>query len=311
MTTGRASEPAGAPTSDLDVATVAYARRFERLFAYVDEHLEGDLSIDVLSKVAGVSRFHLQRQFSRLFQLSLHQYVQFVRFRRATFQLAFRPNRILDVALDAGYSSHEAFTRAFEKAIGQVPSEFRGAPNWDAWFRAQDRLRTIRACRPATLCADDVRVENVSGMRLAVMEHRGDPRLLPETLRRFIAWRRRDGVSPTCATYNLVYDDPDVVAARDFRFDICVAVERLSREAERVGVREKFIPPGRCAVFRHVGSEDALWRKVGDLYAAWLPASGEEAGDLPLFLRRVRFFPDVPERDAATDVFLPLREPAR
>jgi DNA gyrase inhibitor GyrI len=43
------------------------------------------------------------------------------------------------------------------------------------------------------------------------------------------------------------------------------------------------------------------------LYATWLPASGEELRDFPLYLQRVRFFPDVPEHEAIVDVFLPLR----
>ena len=43
------------------------------------------------------------------------------------------------------------------------------------------------------------------------------------------------------------------------------------------------------------------------LYGRWLPASGEEARDFPLYAQRVRFFPDVPEHEAVTDVFLPLK----
>jgi AraC family transcriptional regulator len=42
------------------------------------------------------------------------------------------------------------------------------------------------------------------------------------------------------------------------------------------------------------------------LYATWLPASGQEPREFPLYLQRIRFFPDVPEHEAVTDVFLPL-----
>jgi AraC family transcriptional regulator len=73
------------------------------------------------------------------------------------------------------------------------------------------------------------------------------------------------------------------------------------------GVVSKTIPGGRCAVLRHVGSDDNLAATVRYLYAEWLPQSGEEPRDFPLFLQRVRFFPDVPEHEAATDVFLPLK----
>jgi AraC family transcriptional regulator len=43
------------------------------------------------------------------------------------------------------------------------------------------------------------------------------------------------------------------------------------------------------------------------LYAEWLPNSGEELRDYPLYFQRIRFFPDVPEHEAVTDIFLPLR----
>jgi AraC family transcriptional regulator len=67
------------------------------------------------------------------------------------------------------------------------------------------------------------------------------------------------------------------------------------------------IPGGRCAVLRHVGSDDTLPVSVRYLYKEWLPNSDEEPRDFPLYFERVRFFPDVPEHEAITDVFLPLK----
>ena len=43
------------------------------------------------------------------------------------------------------------------------------------------------------------------------------------------------------------------------------------------------------------------------LYAHWLPTSGEELRDFPLFMQRVKFFPDVPDGEAETDIYLPLK----
>lgn len=43
------------------------------------------------------------------------------------------------------------------------------------------------------------------------------------------------------------------------------------------------------------------------LYASWLPGSGEELRDFPLFMQRLTFFPDVPDNEAITDIYLPLR----
>jgi len=94
-----------------------------------------------------------------------------------------------------------------------------------------------------------------------------------------------------------------------FRMDICAAtpgpVAPIAPNA--AGVTAKTIAGGRYAVLRHVGSNDTLDQTVAHLYAEWLPASGEEPRDVPLVFQRVRFYPDVPEHEAVTDVLLPLR----
>jgi AraC family transcriptional regulator len=287
-------------------AAEAYGRRFQRVLEYIDEHIDDDLTVEILSKVAALSRFHFHRQFSHLFGVGVHKYVQLVRFRRASYELAFRDHRIIDIALASGYESHEAFSRAFKKAVGQAPSAFREQPDWGPWLAAQERLRAIRTRTARALRTDDVRVESFPTTRVAALEHRGDAKLLFDTLRRFIEWRRGSGLSPrTSATFNLVYDDPADVAPADFRFDLCAATDRAI-EDNPFGVVEKTIPGGRCAILRHVGPEEMLWQDVAALYSVWLPVSGEALREFPLFLRRVRFFPDVPERDAVTDIILPL-----
>lgn len=73
------------------------------------------------------------------------------------------------------------------------------------------------------------------------------------------------------------------------------------------GVVAKVIPAGRCAKLRHIGSDETLDAAIRFLYAQWLPQSGEELRDFPLFVERCTFFPDVPEHQAVVDIYLPLR----
>lgn len=70
---------------------------------------------------------------------------------------------------------------------------------------------------------------------------------------------------------------------------------------------EGVIEGGRCSVLRHTGTDGGLAAAVRWLYADWLPRSGEVLRDFPLYLQRLKFFPDVPEHAAVTDIFLPLR----
>src|SRR4029079_16610732 len=114
------------------------------------------------------------------------------------------------------------------------------------------------------------------------------------------------GIAKASAVFNILYDDPHTTPPEDFRLGICVATDRnVVPNDARILVRT--IPGGRHAVLRHVGTEDSLGAALVYLYATWLPQSGEEPRDSPLYCQRVRFFPDVPEHEAVTDIFLPLK----
>ncbi len=60
-------------------------------------------------------------------------------------------------------------------------------------------------------------------------------------------------------------------------------------------------------MLRVAGHSDTLESAALHLYRDWLPGSGEEARDFPLYCQRLTFFPEVAEGEAITDLFLPLR----
>lgn len=160
----------------------------------------------------------------------------------------------------------------------------------------------MRSAKPA----EQVKIINFNDTKVAVFEHRGDPRLVGNSVRSFIEWRKQNHLPPRIsATFNILYDNPADVAPENYRFDICAATDKGVGD-NQFGVVGKIIPGGRCAVLRHIGSDDTLGETVSYLYSEWLPQSGETPRDFPLYLQRIRFFPDVPECEAITDVFLPL-----
>ncbi|HEU4781495.1 MAG TPA: AraC family transcriptional regulator [Steroidobacteraceae bacterium] len=285
-----------------------YQERFGRVLAHIEMYSEIALSIDDLSSIASFSRHHFHRQFSGFLGLSAYRYVQFIRMRRASWRLAFRfEQSVNDIALATGYEGPEAFSRAFRQYSGQSPSEFRTAPNWAEWHSRFRPFMQLRQTNMSTITTPDpVRVTTFSATRVALLEHRGSVVRLGDSIRKFIEWRRTNKLPPQIsATFNIVHNDPDEVPPEDFRFDLCAATDR-EIAANESGVREFVIPSGRCALLRHRGSDDQLGRSIMHLYASWLPGSGEELRDFPLFMQRVKFFPDVPDAEAETDIYLPL-----
>lgn len=102
-----------------------------------------------------------------------------------------------------------------------------------------------------------------------------------------------------------MYAPPDPAAPESYRIDLCAAVER-EPDSDRSGILFRVIPAGRCAVLRHTGTDETLGESIRSLMSRWFPGSGERRRDFPLFLQRVRFFPEVPEGESEVDIFLPL-----
>lgn len=286
-----------------------YHDRMHRVLVFIDDHLEEPLSVEVLSDVAAFSKHHFQRQFSSLFGISVGRYMQLARLKRASYKLAFRDGcSVLEIALDSGYEGPEAFSRAFRRHFDQSPTGFRREPHWKPWFAANAPLNQARSKTMPTTYADaDVRLVDFPQTAIALLSHRGDPALIGDTIRRFITWRKTAGLTPkVSATFNIFHPDPQDPWAELDQVDICAATDRGVAPND-IGVVMGVIPAGRCAVLRQVGGSDDLRATTTWLYGDWLVRSGHEPRDFPMFAQRISFFPDVPEQDAVTDVFLPIR----
>lgn len=271
-----------------------------RALAFLEAHVDEDLDGARLCAVAGLSRFHFHRAFARAFGVGVRPYLELVRLRRAAFRLAFRPHEpIVAIALDSGFASHEAFGRAFKRVIGQTPSEFRRAPDWDTWTA---RARPLAQVRLRHLCPGprpaEVRIAQRPVTRVVGLHHHPEAGPLLAAVRRFIDWRRRERLSPrTSPTFNVVD------CARP-GLSFCVGTDRpVALEPDMFVGR---LPGGRCAVLRHVGNDVALEARARWLVVDWLPAAGHVLRGEALVLQRISLFPDVAERAAVTDVIVPL-----
>src|SRR6202140_5312184 len=98
---------------------------------YIESHLADELTLDEIAGVAGISRFHMVRAFAAATGLSVMRYVRVRRLSEAARALAAGAPDILDVALDADYGSHEAFTRAFRDHFGVTPEAVRSSTRLD------------------------------------------------------------------------------------------------------------------------------------------------------------------------------------
>lgn len=286
-----------------DSRTSAYADRFGRVFDYIDRHLDEELSVERLSRVANFSKFHFHRQFSEYAGISVTRYVLLMRMKRASYRLVFNVDaRIIDIALEAGFDSPEAFARAFKNAFGQTPSQFRRHPAWQPWSERYPLPKRKRIRKM------EVKIVEFEQTPVAALEHRGPMELVNDSALIFIEWRKASGLSPVQGnrTFGIAYDNPETTEPQRFRFDICGEISAAIPENAQ-GVVNKVIPGGRCAVVRHLGAHDRLGESIYPLYRDWLPRSGEELRDFPLFFHYLNLMPETPEHALVTDIYLPLK----
>lgn len=286
----------------------SYQARFNQVIEYIESNLDSALDIDELCNKACLSKFHFHRQCSAYFNMSVMSLVRLLKLKRAAYELAYRSDiKIIDIALANGYESHEAFSRSFKKIFSQSPSDFRKLPDWAAWQIHYQPVIQLRLNSMSETQEFDVKIIDVPALQLATLEHRGSPHLLGQTIAKFIEWRKANKMPPSKhRTFNLVYDDPNTTAPEDYRFDVCCEVHEPVAE-NTLGIVTKSLAAGKCAVIRYVGSDDGFEVPVKYLYTEWLEKSGYELRDSPLFFERVSFFPEVPENQMVTDIYLPLK----
>ncbi len=287
-----------------DDKTTVYAKRFNRVFDYIEQNLDDTLLLERLSEVAHFSPFHFHRQFTGYCGIPVGRYVQLMRLKRASYRLAFNPlEKIIDIALDAGFQNPESFSRAFRHVFGVTPSQFRKKPAWVDWHQ---RIPEQKQIRKHTM---KVKIIDFPETRVATLTHQGQHERLNETAARFIEWRKTTGLSPVAIsqTYGIAPHDPATTKAEDFRFHFSGSVTAPVDESNPFGVINGAIPAGRCAMIRHNGSHDALGEIARSLYRDWLPASGEELRDFPLYFQYFNFVHEVPAHELVTDIYLPLK----
>ena len=280
-----------------------YERRIHKVVDYIGKHLDEKLTLDQLCDVACFSKYHFHRLFTAYTGLSLQQYIRWLRLKRAAHQLIVDKDKsIIEIAISAGFESHEAFTRAFKQTCGASPSEFRSQMSWQAWEKPPYCLPEQGEMKM------NVIIKDMKARRLAVLEHRGDPGKVGDSDNKLINWAKAQPMDlkpKPGEAFGFAYDDPKTTEASEFRFDLAITVPEHAKLGGEIV--EKRLPAGRYAVTVHKGSRDNIGDAVYGLYRDWLPKSGEELGDLPCIFSYYNFDHEVAETELVTECWLLLK----
>jgi AraC family transcriptional regulator len=116
---------AGVPTAVAEVWHRPDHVRMRRVVDYISAGLASELTLVDLAEVAGLSVFHFARMFKLAVGVSPQRYVSRMRLEQAMAEIAAGKLSLAQIALHARFSSQTSFTRAFSRATGMTPAEYR------------------------------------------------------------------------------------------------------------------------------------------------------------------------------------------
>ncbi|GAA0797409.1 helix-turn-helix domain-containing protein [Faecalicatena orotica] len=132
----------------------------DKTLDYIEEHLAEEIRNETLAGIAGLSLFYYQRLFKRLVRKTVQEYIKLRRLARAAEDLKDIKRKILDTALDYGFSDHANFTRAFRETYQITPEEYRKTqPMLNTFDRPQLSMNYIMADENVPLIADGIVLE--------------------------------------------------------------------------------------------------------------------------------------------------------
>ena len=105
--------------------TLSYYVNLQKAIDYIESNLKGNVSLEQISKVAGYSIPHFYRVFCAIVGCPVKEYVRKRKLSNAMFDIVTSKRRIIEIAFEYGFDSHETFTRSFKLVYGMPPSSFR------------------------------------------------------------------------------------------------------------------------------------------------------------------------------------------
>ncbi len=266
----------------------------------IESRLSREISLSELADLSGVSRFHLSRAFGAATGHSVMGYLRRRRLSEAARSLSMGAPDILTVALDAGYGSHEAFTRAFYNQFGLTPERFRARGH----LTSPEFVEPIRMDQTLLVELEAPRLEDGRALLIAGLGQRYTFETnegIPAQWQRFGPYIGNIPGQVGWTTYGVCCNSDDTGS---FEYICGVEASHFSEIPEELSrIR---IPAHRYAVFSHRGHISTIRSTVYTIWNKWLPESGLAVSDAPDFERYDDRF-DPKSGSGVVEIWIPMK----
>ena len=247
---------------------------------YIQTHLDGDLSLDRVAEVGGLSSYHFHRIFQETTGETVKQYTQRLRLESAAYQLKIRNDSILEIALNNGFQNHETFSRAFKRWFGVSPKQYR-----HSYGRIPERISSEIVLNKWTTQyqLSNITIQTLKPIPVAFIRNLGDYKKVDLNLFTTLQqWIDMNGFNTgDNLTLGVGHDDPNITPIDKVRYDICVSVAEPFLPDGEIGYQE--ITGGTFATASYVGPFDAtVEQALGELFYQLFQRKDIEVIGLPV-----------------------------
>jgi AraC family transcriptional regulator len=292
-----------------------YAARMLRVLNHIQNRLDEPLELEELAALTHFSVSHFHRVFKGMLGETIMDHLRRIRLERASLQLLQPRASVTEIALDAGYDSLEAFSRAFRKTFGLSPSQCRNLMRPVRFLPAPSGVHYTTGELVEFLFDEtgaaimNVRIETLPERRIVRVRQTGPYKEAGERAWKILlGWASPKGLlGPATITLGIGHDDPTIIAPEQLRYDAAITVE--AHVAAEAPVEADILPGGEYAIITHKGPYEQLEEVYKRIMGQWLPQSGREMRDSPWCFEVYRNNPyTTPPEELLTDIHVPLKQ---
>ncbi|MEE9327954.1 MAG: AraC family transcriptional regulator [Cocleimonas sp.] len=269
-----------------------YLVQIQKSIDYIEAHLDSELSLVKIAQHAGISQWHFQRIFKALSNETLKTYIRSRRLSNALEQLLSTDNKIIDIALTAGFESQQSFTRAFKNTFDMTPNQARKIGNKNIFQKKiefnSEYLQHINnnvSLVPEIYTQPKIQCVGLRTQFYSVDSEKNNladklPALWDEFIPRMSEIENRN---PDIA-YGVIQQTKDKTDLLEY-YAVC-EVNEVDRSALPQGMEVIEIAESSYAKFTHKGNVKNINDTVNYIYSSWLMQSNKKhsyAADLEIY----------------------------
>mgnify|MGYP003275958791 CR=1 FL=1 len=283
--------------------------QFNDVMAYIERNLMHDMEPGQISRISGCSEYHFRRMFSFLAGMPLGEYIRRRRLSVAGLMLQKESVKVIDLALQLGYESPEAFSKAFQVMHGVTPSQAKKENTELKVLPPMTFQLTITGGMEMNYRVVEKEEFHIVGFKKRItMQFKGiNPqmdslvqKLTPQVIEELkgLCDVEPKGILSVSADFN-------ERTTEGSQLDQYIGVATSKAVSNGYDILD--VPASNWAVFKAAGTfPDAIQDTWAKIYSEWFPASGYELTGGPELLWNET--PDTSKPDYKSEIWIPVRK---